>query len=190
MTREAKDPGQVLERFWSYLSLLARLQLDPALQGKIDLSGVVQETLLEAHQAREQFERLSEEEQVAWLRKALAHNLTDAIRKWGTAKWDIGRECSLEAALKESSARIEAGLAPEQSSPSQQAMRNEQLLQLAEALARLPKDQRKAVEMHHLRGYPVAQVSQEMGRSEGAVGALLVRGLKTLRQLFQDPVRE
>jgi hypothetical protein len=50
---ELGDPGPSLERFRAYLSLLARLQLDPRLRGKVDLSGVVQQTLLEAHRARE-----------------------------------------------------------------------------------------------------------------------------------------
>jgi DNA-directed RNA polymerase specialized sigma24 family protein len=38
------------------------------------------------------------------------------------------------------------------------------------------------VELHHLRGYAVAEVARQMGRSDGAVGALLVRGLKKLRE--------
>ena len=171
-----------LERFREFLSLLARLQIGPRLQGKVDLSGVVQQTLLEAHQALDQLRARDESQRAAWLRKALAHNLTDEVRKLRTAGRDVAREQPLEALLERSSARLEAWLATDQTSPSQRAVRQEQLLRLAEALARLPEDQRTAVELHHLRGYAVAEVARQMGRSDGAVGALLVRGLKKLRE--------
>jgi RNA polymerase sigma-70 factor (ECF subfamily) len=186
MTGKGEGSREALERFGDYLTLLARLQVDPRWQGKIDLSGVVQQTLLEAHQAMAALREMTPEQQAAWLRTALARNLIDEARKLGAAVRDVKRERSLEAALDESSARLEAWLADGESSPSEQAMRNEDLLRLAAALARLPEDQRQAVELHHLRGYPVARLSLEMNRSPGAVGALLVRGLKKLRQLLQE----
>jgi RNA polymerase sigma-70 factor (ECF subfamily) len=174
--------GDDLERFRHYLMLLARMQLAPALQGKVDLSGVVQQTLLEAHQAIDQLRQWDESRQLAWLRRALANNLTDEVRKLGAAARDIDRERSLEAELEQSSARLEAWLASDQSSPPERAMRNEQLLRLAEALARLPVDQRVAVEMHHLQGRPLAEVAEVLKRSKGAVATLLFRGMTRLRK--------
>jgi RNA polymerase sigma-70 factor, ECF subfamily len=185
-TAPAENPDALLEGFRDYLLLLARLQLAPQLRGKIDLSGVVQETLLEAHRAMDQLRRMTAEQQAAWLRKALACNLADEVRKLGTAMRDVARECSLEQAMEESSARLEAWLATDRSSPTEQAVRNEQLLRLARALAQLPEDQRLAVELHHLRGRPVAEVARELDRSEGAAGALMARGLKKLRALLKE----
>jgi RNA polymerase sigma-70 factor (ECF subfamily) len=176
------DAGDLLERFRSYLSLLARMQLDPSLQGKIDLSGVVQQTLLEAHQAMDQLRSWDEPRQLAWLRRALANNLTDEVRKLGTAARDVKREQSLEAELEQSSLRLEAWLASEESTPPERAMRNEQLLRMAEALEQLPEDQRTAVELHHLKGRPLAEVAEVLGRSKGAVATLLFRGMTRLRK--------
>ncbi len=175
-------PPRQWERFRDYLLLLARLQVDADLQGKIDLSGVVQQTLLEAHLGMAQLQTFSEAQQAGWLRRALANNLMDEVRKLGTASRDLARERSLEAALEESSCRLEAWLAAEQLSPDQQAVRNEQLLLMAEALAGLPEDQRRAVEMHYLQGLPLADVAAALGRSKGAVGTLVFRGLTRLRK--------
>jgi RNA polymerase sigma-70 factor (ECF subfamily) len=120
--------------------------------------------------------------QLGWLRRALANNLTDEIRKLGTASRSVSREQSLEAELEQSSARLEAWLVSHESSPPERAMRNEQLLRLAEALEHLPDDQRTAVEMHHLRGRPLTEVAQRLGRSKGAAATLLFRAMTRLRK--------
>jgi RNA polymerase sigma-70 factor (ECF subfamily) len=187
MTPAVENPEPSFERFRSYLHVLARSQLEPQFRGKLDLSGVVQQTLLEAHQARERFQDQGEAQQTAWLRTILAHNLTDEMRKLGAAARDVVRERSLEASLESSAHRLGAMLAADQSSPSQQAARNEQVLRLAEALARLPEDQGRAVDLHHLQGLSLAEVAERMGRSKGAVASLLFRGLENLRGWLKDP---
>jgi RNA polymerase sigma-70 factor (ECF subfamily) len=186
MAREELTSGSSLEHYRDYLGLLARLHLGTRLQSKLDASDVVQETLLKAHVKRGQFRGQSEGEMTAWLRQILANELAQAVRKYDTGASAVGREQSLEAALEESSARLEGWLAAEQSSPSQSAARHEQMLRLAEALAQLPEDQRQAVELHDLKGCPVAEVARQMDRSSAAVGALLFRGLKKLRSLLEQ----
>jgi RNA polymerase sigma-70 factor (ECF subfamily) len=111
--------GQELERYRDYLGLLSRLQLAPGLQAKVDLSGVVQQTLLEAHQSLAKSPDRPEALKAAWLRQILANNLRDEIRKRSTAARDLDRERSLEAALAESSSRLGLWLVASQSSPSQ-----------------------------------------------------------------------
>jgi RNA polymerase sigma-70 factor (ECF subfamily) len=186
MPRDPQNEESELGRFREYLLLLVRLQVDQRFQGKIDLSGVVQQTLLDAHQAWDRIQDLSGDEKAAWLRKALANNLIDEVRKLTTATRDVNREQSLKQAFEESSARLEAVLTTDKFSPEQRALRNERLLQLAEALAQLPEAQRTAVELHHLKDWPLANVGRHMGRSKGAVAQLIFRGLKTLRDLLAE----
>ena len=167
-----------LERFRAYLTLLSRAEIDPRLQGKIDLSGVVQQTLLEAHLARQRVADWNEAQRAAWLRRLLAHNLTDEVRKLRTEARDVQREQALDA----SSARLEAFLAAEQSSPSRQAQRRETALQLADALEQLPPDARDALVLQHWHGWTLAQIAERLNRTPGAVAGLIHRGLQQLKK--------
>lgn len=179
--------GSKLECFRAYLHLLARGKVDPRLHAKLDISGVVQQTLLEAFQAM-QPEGGAQSIKAAWLRQILTNNLRDEIRKLRGARRDVAREQSLEAGLEESSARLEALIAAPQSSPSQKAQANEQALKLAEALAQLPEAQREAIVLQHWHGWSLAQIAAHLDRTPAAVAGLLHRGLKQLRKsLDSDP---
>ena len=171
-----------LEKYRSYLRVLARLQFPNRLRPKLDDSDVIQQTLLQAHQGLSDFRGKTDAEMAAWLRTILTRNLAHAVRDFSCGKRNVALERSLKADLDKSSARLESWLAAENSSPSQRVQRNERTLLLTAALETLPEMQRRAVEMHYLQGKPLAEVSKELNRSTSAVGGLLHRGLKTLRE--------
>lgn len=182
--RPSSDDG--FESYRPYLRLLARLQLHRRLQAKVDASDIVQQTMLNAHQARAGFRGTTDAERAAWLRQILARNLAHAARDFTRDKRDCSREQSLQQSLDQSSARLEAFLAADQSSPSQRAVRNENVLRLAAALETLPDAQRRAVELHYWEGCTVAEISEALGRSTSAVAGLLHRGLTALREQLQE----
>jgi RNA polymerase sigma-70 factor (ECF subfamily) len=170
-----------LERFRAYLRLLARLHLDRRLQGKLDPSDLVQQTLLEAYHSAHKLTGRSDAEKAAWLRQALAHQMAHAVRDLGRDKRNVARERSLEAALAESSAHLEKWLAAEQSSPSDQAARQELSIRLAAELEALPESQREAVVLHYWQGMTLPEIAEHLRRSPAAVAGLLQRGLRALR---------
>ena len=57
-----------------------------------------------------------------WLGEILANVLTDAIRRERAQKRDVNLEQSLQAAVAQSSVRLERFLAVEQSSPSRRIL--------------------------------------------------------------------
>jgi RNA polymerase sigma-70 factor, ECF subfamily len=178
------DAELPLDRFRSYLHLLARVQLGDRPRARLDASDLVQQTLLEAHRKRDQFRGATAAELAGWLRRLLACEIADARRGLGRGKRDIGRERAIEELLGGVSSRLEAGLAAPHSSPPDRADRGEQALRLADALEQLPDDQRRAVELKHLRGSSVAEIAAQLGRTETAVGGLLRRGMTRLRELM------
>ncbi len=175
------QPDSGFERFRSYLRFLARVQLDGRLKAKIDPSDLVQQTLLQAHQAQNQFHGETEAERAAWLRRILARNLAHTLRDLHRDKRDVQRERSLHASVDETSAGLENWLSADQSSPSQNAQRQERMLLVAEAVDKLPEDQQSAIILRYWHGLQLEEIADQLGRSASAVAGLLQRGIKTLR---------
>lgn len=180
---EARPLGPYRE----YLGLLARLRIGSDLRGRVDPSDIVQQTLLAAHDRRDTFRGGTEAEFKAWLRVILANNLALELRKLGRGAL-ISREADVE--LERSAARLDQWVASEQSSPQERAERSEDMFRLTEALARLPVDQRTALELRHLKDLSVVEVARRMGRTPGSVAGLLRRGAAALRALMGEDRRE
>lgn len=189
---KSSTPGDIFEPYRGYLRALAYAQLDRDLYGKLDASDIVQQTLLKAHESLPMLRDRSPAVLAAWLRAILASELTDAVRHFRRDKRDINRERSIAADIDQSATGLENWLAADQSSPSLAAMRNEELLHLADALLQLPLDQREVVTMKHLRDRTLQSIADDTGRTTASVAGLLRRGLARLRVILEqshDPER-
>jgi RNA polymerase sigma-70 factor (ECF subfamily) len=179
-----RAPAPDFQQYRSYLYLLARSHIGARFQARLDPSDLVQQTLLDAHQKQDQLRGRTRGECIAWLKQILANNLADAVRGLARAKRDIARERSLDEQVGDSFSRVDGWLAAAQASPSQLAVRSEELLAMADGLTSLPEAQREAVVLHHLQGLPLAEVARQLGKTPAAVAGLLHRGLKRLRELL------
>ena len=184
---DAAALGQLLDRYRNYLTLLARTSIDVSLRGKTDASDLVQNTLLKACQRIDQFSGRTEPEIAAWLRRILANNLIDEVRRFhSTEARQVSREQSLEDLLDRSTDAI-GNLVPSLgSSPSHRAARREMGVVLADALAELNPDQREVIMLRNLEELEWNQVAASMDRSAGAVRMLWIRALKQLRPLVES----
>jgi RNA polymerase sigma-70 factor (ECF subfamily) len=181
---EESVPFEALDaRYRGYLLFLAQSHVEPELHARLDVEGVVQQTLLEAWQSAPSRAGWS-----AWLRRLLANNLGDELRKLRADKRDVDRERSLEADLTASSDRLADFLAVDQSSPSARLAREERSLSVATALDRLPVAQRDALILQHWHGWTLAEIGAHMQRTPAAVAGLLKRGLRQLRNELSDGV--
>jgi RNA polymerase sigma-70 factor (subfamily 1) len=178
----SNSKAEALEPFRSYLEVLARAYLDPRLRGKLEPADLVQQVLLRACAAWPELKNPEGPALLAWLRRILARTLADVVKHYTRDKRAVDLERSLEAELDHSASGLAGWLAADQTSPSQAAMRNEELLRLADALTALPEPQREVVVLKHLRGWPLEQIAKHIGRSVPAVASLLRRGLEELRR--------
>jgi RNA polymerase sigma-70 factor (ECF subfamily) len=180
--------GRLLESYRAYLGVLARVQIGRRLQGKADASDVVQEAFLGAARDFPQFRGSSEGELRAWLRQILANLLANLVRHYqGTQGRDVRLERQLSVELDQSSVALDRGLVAPISSPSQQAVRREQGVVLADALARLPAEWRDLLILRHLEGLTFPEVAQRLGKTIDVVKKLWPRALAGLRRVLEGP---
>lgn len=180
------EAGRILEPFRRYLRVLAQVHLDARRRGELDPSDIVQQTMLRAWAGFDQLRARLSGVVAAWLRKILARTLADAVRDLERARRDAGRERSLQALVDQSASDLESLLTADQSTPSEQAEGNEQLLRLADALCSLPDDAREAVVLKYCRGRTLAEIAKHLDRTPSVVTSLLHRGLKRLREILDN----
>lgn len=174
------------EKFRPYLRLLAQSHLGDALKKRVDASDIVQQTLLQAHQAREQFRGDSEAQLVAWLKQILRNRIIEQARHWKVQKRDMGRDVDLVQKVDDSFRRVDDWLSASQTSPSMAAHGNDMLYKLSSAVEQLPQDLREVVVMHHLQGMKLVDIATAVGCNETTVGRRLFRGLKQLSELMKE----
>jgi RNA polymerase sigma-70 factor, ECF subfamily len=170
----------------NYLEIVARAQVESSLRAKVDASDLVQETMLEAFRDFERFAGNSEQEWLAWLKRILAHNAADFIRRYrGTAK----RQQRREVPIRSPQDSTQAFGAPEPAAPcptpSQEFLQIDDELRVTAALAQLPADYQEVIVLRNLERLPFNEVAERMERSRPAVQMLWMRAIKKLQEAME-----
>lgn len=175
MSDKPSPPERQLDAYWNYLHFLARTWLGQWGERRIAPEDVVQVTMEKALEHGDQYRGGPvEAKRVAWLRTILQRTLSNLVGKLDE--------------VEQSSCRLESWLAADHTSPSMRAAREELLRRMADTLARLPQDQRIALELRYLRvpRWSLADIAAHLGRTEKAAAGLLCRGLDALRDALVD----
>ena len=169
--------GQLCEQHRPYLRLLAQRTLDSRIGVRADASDLVQQTFLSAVRNFNEFEGNHSAQFVAWLHVIHDRNVVDTIRAHTADKRAVNREGRVVADRDR--------ISPQRDSPSARAMRSEEVVQLSRAMETLPENQREAIRLRHLEGWPLIRIAETLGRSEEATASLIKRGMAKLRQKCQ-----
>jgi RNA polymerase sigma-70 factor, ECF subfamily len=171
-----------IEQFRPFLRLLAEAQTNTALKARVDLSGVVQQSLWEGSRTIATAGPGHALDLAKLLRRILANNLQDEIRRATAQRRDVRLEQSIES----SSVRLCGLLAGDEPGPSQNAIAGERALMVAEAIIKLSHDQREVIVRHYLAGDTIDATAVGMSRSVASVAGLLHRALKQLRKILEQ----
>jgi len=167
----------------SYLEIVARAQVESSLRAKVDASDLVQETLLEAFRDFPRFGGNSEQEWLAWLKRILAHNAADFVRRYrGTAKRQARREVPIRG--PQDSTFVHGAAEPPAPclTPSQEFLQIDEELRVTAALSELPADYQEVIVLRNLQRLPFNEVAERMERSRPAVQMLWMRAIRKLQE--------
>jgi RNA polymerase sigma-70 factor (ECF subfamily) len=194
-TGETEALGQLCDLYRNYLRMLARTGLGPKLRERVELSDVVQETLIEVIRQFPAFTGQDEVALVGWLRRLIAQKLADlgrfhnrVKRGGGDAPWPIDAPMGAGEGTGSGSegtgraARLAELLTISQTSPSEAASQREATVLLADALTKLPADQAEILWLYHVEGLSFDAIGQRNGVSRKVVRGLWAKGLASLRR--------
>lgn len=184
MTDEATTAFRNLDRFRDYLHVLAESLLSASLRKKVDAADVVQQTLLQGYQSFEQFRGTTDAELAAWLRTILSNVMFGLMREYSRQCRDISREQSIQA-VEQSSMQLANLLAANTSSPSAALQRQEWANEVARAMLKLTTDQRQAIMLKYWHNATLAEIGEQLGKSNEAVAGLIFRGMQKLKEMFR-----
>lgn len=152
---------------------LGRLQkhvgqrLGARLRATVECEDVVQETVLKACSAVQNFVWSGEEPFFRWLARIAEHVI-----------WKASQKKPVKLMLEP--------VADGRTTPATRAARKERTGRLERALGHLSADHRQVITLTRIKGLPIAEVAERMERTPNAVKKLLARALDELRRNYGD----
>jgi len=185
----AGDSSAVEELFSAYrdrLKKMVRLRLDSRLQGRLDVSDVLQEAFLDVQKKAPDFAAKNIPAYV-WLRLVVTERLLILHRHHLDTKMrDAGQEVSLHpgglpAASTHSLANLLLG---RMTSPSEAAVRAERQIRLQDALNQMDPLDREVLAMRHFEELNNSETAIVLGLSKTAASNRYIRALKRLKNIL------
>lgn len=171
----AESEARLIETCRAYLLSIANKGIESGLRPKVAASDAVQETIIEAQRDLSQFRGESEAELLAWLRKILQNNLSDAKRRYfETGKRDLTREQSLASGEPLTKKQPE--------SASNVVSRDEEAERMRALVAALPDDYQQVIRLRNWELKSFEEIGSAMDRSAEAARKLWGRAITQLRE--------
>ena len=171
------------------LPLLAYIHrnLGPALKSKLEAEDILQEVALAALAAPEQF-AVADRDPFKLLCQMCEQRIIDAYRHHVAAqKRTAAREVSIDGrADGDNPFGFINLLVASLTSPSQAFSRDQRGLRLQEAVEALTEDQRLALRLRYVDGWPTKEIAQRLNKTDGAIRVLLSRTLTQLQAILAE----
>ena len=173
----------LFERHLPALRAKARARLPKAMRGRVAESDVIQDAWLAAFIDVGRFEDRGDGSFGKWLRGILANKIGHEIdRHVAARKRDVRREQRMRTGSVDG-----FGAAPDQSTPSEEAVSAEEQDVLRSAVASLPEDHATVVRLVHIEGLSLVDAGARRGRSADAARKLYGRAMASMAEKLRAP---
>ena len=170
------DP--LVDRWLPKLHAYVRLNMGPQLRAREESVDLVQSVCRELLEQGHQLQFHSESAFQAWLFRTALNKVRQHGRSLRAQKRDVLREGDWDAASREACASL--------LTPSEDAMRREDLERLERAVDALPDDWREVVTLARLAGLSSREIGEQTGRKPAAVRMMLGRALRHLGAAMRE----
>lgn len=188
---QLRTDGQkaLAELFSQYRDRLERMvdfRLDARLRGRIDPADVLQEAYLRVTQRLDYFLANPSVSFYVWLRAQTFQTLIDVHRQQSAQKRTAAAEVRLGSHIDpdETGASIAQALFKQRTSPSQAAVRAEEIRQLREALASMDEIDREVLALRHFEHLTNSEVAETLELSPTAASNRYVRAMTRLGEIM------
>ena len=172
----------LLELYRDHLRRMVTARLDRRLSSRVDASDVVQDTLADAASQLDEYLRAQPIPFLPWLRQIAVDRIRNAHRRHLVAQSrSITREQPAAWFSEESALSLGQQLVAHDTSPSNQAMREELRDAVMAAVTALSPRDREVLLMRHIEKLGTAEIAEVLGMAESGVKARLYRALTRLR---------
>jgi RNA polymerase sigma-70 factor (ECF subfamily) len=171
------------------LKRMVHLRLSRRLQGRVDDSDVVQESLLSAARRLREYAADPQLPFYLWLRHLTGLKLAEIHRRHlGTQLRDADREVTLHrGGLPEAdSMSLAAHLLGQLTTPSQAAVKAETRMIVQDALNNMDPVDREVLALKHFEQLSMSEMASVLGMSKAGVGSRYLRAIKRLREMLSQ----
>ena len=189
--RMLKEGGQtaLASLFSTYRARLKRLsfRLDPRIRGRVDAADILQEAFLEVSMRLQSFLDSTDASFFFWLRQQTLQTLVDAHRREFRQKRDVNREIHFASTGTSdgTSVSIAQFLIGQLTSPSQVAVKAEEMQWLQEALNSMNELDREVLALRHFEQLGNTQVAEILGLTPTAASNRYLRAAARLSEILQ-----
>jgi RNA polymerase sigma-70 factor (ECF subfamily) len=184
---DAAAREELFARHRSRLARMVALRMDARLRGRVDVSDVVQDALIEAAERLPKYLGERPMPFFLWLRFLTSQRLAGLARaNLGAQARDVRREVLLEAGTQVTGAAMAGELFAQHTSPSQAAGRAELRERVVAALEALDPLDREILALRHFEALSNEEAARELGIEPAAASKRFLRALGRLKPLLDS----